>query len=298
MDPCILASAWPPRICKLTEACQRLLRLKAQPAAMAPFVGGAALPQDLESVAEAFVGLQQARHDADYDLAKRFTRTEAQALVDLAGAAVEALGRVSGDPHCAMLLVAFLDRHDLLHDDGERDILGADALPRAVAEGARRPERRPAAIDGLQHVRITAHVEVGFLLARDRHPRQILRRGRRAHGDGWVIRTQVVIFPADQRGDVIRYRALRKEGLDLLRSGIERGGVVCLCLGSGGEDRLSELVLVYEAAIGVGGEVKAGGRGQARRRQARQRRALAAHAFQRGGGAVEREDQWLIGGRS
>lgn len=47
---------------KMAEACQRFRRLKAQPAAMAPFVG-----------------LQQARHEADYDLVRRFTRTEAEA---------------------------------------------------------------------------------------------------------------------------------------------------------------------------------------------------------------------------
>ena len=36
---------------EMAEACQRLLKLKAQPAAMAPFVGGAALSPDLETVA-------------------------------------------------------------------------------------------------------------------------------------------------------------------------------------------------------------------------------------------------------
>jgi len=76
---------------------------------MAPLLGGAALPQDLQTVAEAFVTLQQARHEADYDLARRFTRPEAHDLVDLADAAVQALGRVSGDPYCALLFVAFLD---------------------------------------------------------------------------------------------------------------------------------------------------------------------------------------------
>jgi uncharacterized protein (UPF0332 family) len=92
---------------KMAEACQRLLRLKAQPAAMAPLLGGAALPQDLERAAETLVELQQARHEADYDLVRRFARTEAQALVDLADAAVRALGRVSNHPYCALLFVAF-----------------------------------------------------------------------------------------------------------------------------------------------------------------------------------------------
>jgi hypothetical protein len=93
----------------MVEACQRLLRLRAQPAAMAALLGGAALPPDLAIVARAFVGLQQARQDADYDLARHFSRTEALALVQSADEAIQALGRVSDDPYCALLFVAFLD---------------------------------------------------------------------------------------------------------------------------------------------------------------------------------------------
>lgn len=93
----------------MVEACHRLLRLRAQPTAMARLLGGAALPPDLSIVARAFVELQQARHEADYDLARRFTRSEALALVESADEAVQALGRVSDDPYCALLFVAFLD---------------------------------------------------------------------------------------------------------------------------------------------------------------------------------------------
>jgi hypothetical protein len=93
----------------MAEACQRLLKLKARPVLMISLLGAAALPSDLERVAEAFVALQQARHQADYDLARRFTRTEALDLVDLADGAVQALGRVSSDPYTVLLFVAFLD---------------------------------------------------------------------------------------------------------------------------------------------------------------------------------------------
>jgi hypothetical protein len=93
----------------MAEACERLLKLKAKPAAMATFLGGAAFPPDLEVVAEAFVQMQQARHEADYDLVRRFTKTEAQDLVQLADAAIHAFGRVSDDPYCVLLFVAFLD---------------------------------------------------------------------------------------------------------------------------------------------------------------------------------------------
>jgi hypothetical protein len=94
---------------EMADACQRFLRLRARPAPMAALFGGAAMPPDLAVAAEAFVALQQARHEADYDLSRRFTRAQAQAFVDLADAAIEALDRASGDPYGALLFVAFLD---------------------------------------------------------------------------------------------------------------------------------------------------------------------------------------------
>lgn len=42
------------------------------------------VPPELKSVANAFIQLQKARHDADYDLSKTFTRIEALQMVDLA----------------------------------------------------------------------------------------------------------------------------------------------------------------------------------------------------------------------
>lgn len=43
---------------------------------------GRAVPAQLRDVAQAFVDLQQARHDADYNLAMSLTRSEARDLVD------------------------------------------------------------------------------------------------------------------------------------------------------------------------------------------------------------------------
>lgn len=78
-------------------------------------------------------------------------------------------------------------RHELLHHDGETDIFGVDPLARAIADGARGPERCPTALDRRQHMLIAAHVEKSFLLTRERHLRQIFCRRRRAHGDGGVV---------------------------------------------------------------------------------------------------------------
>jgi uncharacterized protein (UPF0332 family) len=44
--------------------------------------GGATVPPPLQAVATTLVELQEARHEADYNLQKRFTRREARRLVD------------------------------------------------------------------------------------------------------------------------------------------------------------------------------------------------------------------------
>ena len=51
---------------------------------LSPAVNGEALQPEIISVATAFVDLQQARHEADYDTARRFTRRETLDLLDQA----------------------------------------------------------------------------------------------------------------------------------------------------------------------------------------------------------------------
>lgn len=51
---------------------------------LAKGMNGIAVPIALKDVAEAFVELQQARHEADYDVFRTFTRAEALDLVDMA----------------------------------------------------------------------------------------------------------------------------------------------------------------------------------------------------------------------
>jgi len=94
---------------EMAEACQRLLKLKARPALMTSLLGAAALPSDLERVAEAFVALQ--RLDTRQTMTSRGGSPGPKALdlVDLADGAIHALGRVSSDPYCVLLFVAFLD---------------------------------------------------------------------------------------------------------------------------------------------------------------------------------------------
>jgi uncharacterized protein (UPF0332 family) len=47
-------------------------------------IGGQPLPLALRNVANAFVELQQARHEADYNVAKSFSRAEVRSLIDQA----------------------------------------------------------------------------------------------------------------------------------------------------------------------------------------------------------------------
>ncbi len=56
---------------------------------MHPGLNGQSIQPQLVNVAEAFVELQQARHEADYNRAHRFTRSEALYLLSMAQAAFE-----------------------------------------------------------------------------------------------------------------------------------------------------------------------------------------------------------------
>ena len=66
----------------------------------------------LKSVTNAFVKLQEARHDADYDLAKRYDRQEAERFVDLAELAFSEWKRIRRDDLARIYLSCFLVYED------------------------------------------------------------------------------------------------------------------------------------------------------------------------------------------
>jgi uncharacterized protein (UPF0332 family) len=68
------------------------------------------VPPELKSVADAFVQLQKARHDADYDLAKTFTRMEALEMVDLARQAFQSWKTVRKHESTRLMLGCFASR--------------------------------------------------------------------------------------------------------------------------------------------------------------------------------------------
>ena len=63
---------------------------------------------DLAKVAETFVELQDARHEADYDHARGWTKQEALDLVRRAEEAFAAWGRARGNQDACAYLVALL----------------------------------------------------------------------------------------------------------------------------------------------------------------------------------------------
>ena len=62
----------------------------------------------LKSIAQAFVDLQEARHHADYNLRKSFTRNEAEKLIDLAEQAFTDWQVIRNDDLARIYLACFL----------------------------------------------------------------------------------------------------------------------------------------------------------------------------------------------
>jgi hypothetical protein len=70
--------------------------------------GGYTAPLDLKLVANSFLTLQEARHEADYDLSRTFRRQGALDLVELAREAFEAWSRVRRTDDSRVYLASFL----------------------------------------------------------------------------------------------------------------------------------------------------------------------------------------------
>ena len=79
-----------------------------QPNQLPNLTGGAPIPPDLEVVANAVIDLQEARHEADYNVGQRFGRLEASNLIAQAEAAFQAWQRVRTNPISHNYLAALL----------------------------------------------------------------------------------------------------------------------------------------------------------------------------------------------
>jgi uncharacterized protein (UPF0332 family) len=77
------------------------------PKAVQPPTGSYSAPVDLKTVAGTFVKLQQARHEADYDLSRSFRRQEALAFVQSARQAFAAWERLRKTDDARLYLACF-----------------------------------------------------------------------------------------------------------------------------------------------------------------------------------------------
>lgn len=75
--------------------------------------GTGTMPTDLRGVADTFVDLQEARHEADYDTTKVYSRQEVLDLVLRCQRAIAAWHRVKGSPWAETYLVALLANRQL-----------------------------------------------------------------------------------------------------------------------------------------------------------------------------------------
>jgi hypothetical protein len=80
---------------------------------LADRIGSKGVPADLRRVAQSFLDLQEARHEADYDLSQMFTKRAAQDLVEVARRAFEAWKRVKREPAARAFLICLLSYNRL-----------------------------------------------------------------------------------------------------------------------------------------------------------------------------------------
>ncbi len=78
------------------------------PAALRPALAGNPVTPELSEVAQAFVDLQEARHEADYDLGRTFTRREVSDLIEVADKARTAWQQLRSTPEGKTFLMAML----------------------------------------------------------------------------------------------------------------------------------------------------------------------------------------------
>jgi hypothetical protein len=76
---------------------------------MATTMRGAVFPPNLDSVADTFIQLQQARLEADYNMERQFTPSEAEELVGYAESAINLIDSFVDTPHLTLLFIAFLE---------------------------------------------------------------------------------------------------------------------------------------------------------------------------------------------
>lgn len=92
---------------EMRQGCEQFEEERKLPRHLSALVGPA-IPNDLKTIASAFVQLQQRRHEADYDVARTFLAADVVDLLRIAKEAFEAWERVRGQQVATVFLVNLL----------------------------------------------------------------------------------------------------------------------------------------------------------------------------------------------
>jgi hypothetical protein len=95
----------------MKQACDEMTKLNG--GRFVTSLNGNVVPQSLSDVADAFSQLQQARHEADYDLSRAFTRRETNDLIDLADKAFADWQTIRGSVGADVLLAGLLAKRGM-----------------------------------------------------------------------------------------------------------------------------------------------------------------------------------------
>ncbi len=142
-------------------------------------------------------------HTADHGLAQ----APGCADHDLAAPPVH---RVRGE-HDARCLC----RNERLYHHGQAHDFLMNGVLHPVADRPRRPQRRPAAFDRVQHGLDAAHIEEGFLLTSERCIRQVLGGSRRPYCHRFIPSSKRGVGRFDGGGNISGHTPLGKERANL-----------------------------------------------------------------------------------
>jgi hypothetical protein len=84
--------------------------------ALPPAAASVALSAELQNVARAFLDLQQARHDADYDMSKWLTRQDALLLIERGEQAFADWEAAAADPFRPVFMLMLLTGESVIRD--------------------------------------------------------------------------------------------------------------------------------------------------------------------------------------
>ena len=224
------------------------------------------------------------------DLAAHHRLAEAEAGVDdhLAALASGGIGREQDAGH--------FRRHHRLHHHrhAHRAMVHAVAMP--VADGLRRPQRRPALPRRRNHGIRAGDVEERLLLSGEGEIRQILRGGGGAHRHRRRVR-QAAVGGRYRARDVVRHGMRTEQRLNVCGGLLEGHRALLERRPRQRQDARLQRVIGHEPTVRGGGDLESSGHVEAGPGQTRQGAPLAANDFEPVLRRVEGQDEGPGAGR-